>query len=409
MICVGGLDWNSTSRDPGSNFGSRGGPNSVDIYGPFSVWSVANPPAADSLSATPNTTTGIINGTSFASPYVAGVAALIWAANPLLSADAVARILIDNAHTGSPDPTVPRWVNALGSVLAALGTDTPPFIQITEPADGASLLGGQNLLLRADAEDLEGAVTVSWRVNGSPAGSGLFTSITAPFGTTTIQAEAVDSAGNRSTDSITVNFTNSAPVVDIVSPTAGDDRCADLDIALVATITDANGTPPATSGTWFVDGTRRGTGTRLNLAAGTLAVGTHTARFVHVDREFTVDDTVTFSVRDCTLDSVRILSPLDGQRFSINPRGAAVSFDSTWTPAAGAWEWEIIPEDTGVPLPKLCIEFPSELRDPYSCGDLRFTYTFNDRSQIGFYRIRFTVFPTGGTPITDEVRIEVTR
>ena len=409
VICVGGLDWDSNARAPGSNFGSGSGDNSVDIYGPFSVWSVADPTAADSVAASPDTSAGIVSGTSFATPYVAGVAALIWAANPALSADQVARLLLDNAHTGSSDSTVRRWVNALGSVLAALGTDTPPFVRIVSPADGSLLLGGTDLVLRAEAEDLEGVVGVSWRINGTPVGSGLVLTTRVGFGPATIEAEARDSAGNASTHSINVELVNRPPVVNIVAPSAAEDRCADLPIALAATISDANGDPGPSVGTWSIDGATVGTGKRVNLAAGRLAVGAHTARYVYVDREFTVGDSVTFNVRDCSLDAVRILRPLDGQRFSVNPRGATVAFESTWTASAGGWSWEIIPESTGVALPKLCIEFPSELRDGYSCGDLSFTRRFADRADIGFYRIRFTVFPTGGAPISDEIRIEVTR
>ncbi|MCC6145707.1 MAG: S8/S53 family peptidase, partial [Candidatus Hydrogenedentes bacterium] len=98
VTCVGGLARSSTSRDPGSNRGSE----DVDIFAPYTV--IVGPDQG-------RDETRSINGTSFSSPFAAGVAALVWAANPSLSAGQVRDILRDNARTSS-DPTVGRYINA---------------------------------------------------------------------------------------------------------------------------------------------------------------------------------------------------------------------------------------------------------------------------------------------------------
>ncbi len=67
------------------------------------------------------------NGTSMASPHIAGVASLVKAANPSLTASQIRQILIDTAETGLGLPNGGRLVNALASVqAAALGQGNLP-------------------------------------------------------------------------------------------------------------------------------------------------------------------------------------------------------------------------------------------------------------------------------------------
>lgn len=117
VICVGSLARNSTMRNVGVSSGSNFGTNrdqltTVRIFGPNCVFTGPDhdvPGMAQEAC-----------GTSIASPFVAGVAALVWSANREMSADDVERLLLGYAQRGSPDPTVSAIVDAFSSVSAAL-------------------------------------------------------------------------------------------------------------------------------------------------------------------------------------------------------------------------------------------------------------------------------------------------
>lgn len=122
VFCVGALAANATTRASYSNWGDR----EVDLFGPGTVWVGGDPFDPEPHAA---------SGTSVAAPFVAGVAALVMAANPALSNDAVEQILVQTAWP-SPDGNVRRYVNAQGAVNQALGGSpvcTPPAILTSTP------------------------------------------------------------------------------------------------------------------------------------------------------------------------------------------------------------------------------------------------------------------------------------
>ena len=71
------------------------------------------------------------NGTSMASPHVAGIAALVKAANPSLTAAQLRAILLGNTQAGVGLPNGGRMVDALAAVQAAGGTATGPILVAT--------------------------------------------------------------------------------------------------------------------------------------------------------------------------------------------------------------------------------------------------------------------------------------
>ena len=114
VICVGALEsWVNTAKDY-SNFGA-----SVDIWAPTDVTAMPNGDSPNAL-----TTHG---GTSAASPLVAGVAAMMKAANPALTSEDVRTILRNTAWkrgaTNSRDPKVQGagYLDAYTAVLLAAG------------------------------------------------------------------------------------------------------------------------------------------------------------------------------------------------------------------------------------------------------------------------------------------------
>jgi len=234
VICVGGTNGNSKSKAPGSNFGAE----QVDIFAPYDLWLGPDPEA-------PSNQVQVSHGTSYSSPFTAGVAALIWAADPSLSASEVEEILMATAHS-SPDDKVNGYVNALGAVQEALG-NVSPSIDLFGHDDGDAFERGLNqpFNLSATVEDFEdgrNCCTLEWTssVDGDlgtgPAIEPVFTTT----GTRTITVAAQDSGGARSSVSVMVTIVNSAPRVAITKPEDGEEVFRNATILLTATSTDIN-------------------------------------------------------------------------------------------------------------------------------------------------------------------------
>lgn len=157
VYCVGGTSATG-GRHPESNYGNQ----SVDIWAPYEV--LVGP---DPTSQGQNIRQGV-SGTSFSSPFVAGVAALVWAADPALSRGQVAGLLMSTAH---PHGDYNR-VNAFDAVLQAMGAGFAARIQ--SPYDGARLTAGIPVTLMAELTAIGapggGAVPVAVEWYTSPGG-----------------------------------------------------------------------------------------------------------------------------------------------------------------------------------------------------------------------------------------------
>ena len=130
----------TTSTDARSSFSNYG--TCVDIFAPGS--------SITSTWYTSNTATGVLDGTSMASPHVAGVAALYLQGNTAALPSAVASAIINTASTGkvtSPGTGSPNRL--LFSLLS--GTVTPPT-EPTAPCTGCTLYTG-TLTGTGDYED----------------------------------------------------------------------------------------------------------------------------------------------------------------------------------------------------------------------------------------------------------------
>ena len=233
VICVGGLGWDSTDRDPSSNYGSK----NVDIFAPY--YSYVGPDPAH-----PNNEARSFSGTSSSSPYAAGVAALIWATDPSMSASNVEGYLKGRAHTSS-DPKVERYVNAHGPVAELLG-ELQPWIEIVVPPDGSTFPGGHPVYFEAQAVDLEDETPeILWMSSENwILGSGL--SVEPPsldYGTHLITATAFDKGGNMVTTSITVFIENYAPEVEIIQPATGSQFFVNETVELRGSSSDYNAYP----------------------------------------------------------------------------------------------------------------------------------------------------------------------
>src|SRR5207249_7054147 len=174
-------------------------------------------------------------GTSFSSPIVAGVVALMMAVNPSLSPTELANLLTATADDKSLAGWDPAYgfgrVNAYRAVAAAAAAavtapaptadTTPPVVAISGPANGATVAG--TITVAAVASDDTGVAKVELYLDGI-----LFATDTAsPYtfswntagqsnGMHALTAKAYDAAGNLSSVTVNVSVNN---VVDTTPPT----------------------------------------------------------------------------------------------------------------------------------------------------------------------------------------------
>jgi serine protease len=223
VICVGGWrnDGSATAGqdpDPSSNF-STGGGEVVDIWGPYTLFVGDDPENMgfdDAFHA--------VNGTSFASPFVAGVAALVWAGNPSLSSFQVWDLLNKHAKVGGP---LVRRVNAYASVREAIlsaGGNIAPFVEIVSPQPSAKLSQASPTTLSAAIYDIEDEAAaccdVAWTVDAVPVGNG--NGVSHPFagqslGEKTIAVQVTDSGGASVSVTVTATLQNAGPIVNMVT------------------------------------------------------------------------------------------------------------------------------------------------------------------------------------------------
>ncbi|MBX3263750.1 MAG: S8 family serine peptidase [Labilithrix sp.] len=237
VVCVGGLAHNSRRLDPGSNFGSKTGDSTVDIYGPFSTW-------VGSDLEFPDNHARLRRGTSFSSPFVAGVAALVWASQPSLSARQVWEIVRDTAHVGGVHDNGGNQlrVNAHAAVARVLGGAAP---SVTLTAGGATAPLNREWTVTAAVRD-DGAPCPSpaCAVTFDPApsrvsGNTAFYTFTT-VGPRTITVTARDPVGQPASATTTVNVVNSPPDVVITAPAAGASVAQGVALQFLGAATDVN-------------------------------------------------------------------------------------------------------------------------------------------------------------------------
>ena len=176
------------------------------------------------------------SGTSMASPHVAGTAALILAAgiedangNGRVN-DEVRRLLIETSEdlgTEGWDPHYGYGLVRADWAVAAIGgtepTDSPPTVDIVNPAQGATVAGTVTIQVAADdAEDAAGSLAVEIAIDGNSAQASYsadsdryeltWNTATYSDGGHTISASATDSGNHVSTAApVTVTVNNSSP------------------------------------------------------------------------------------------------------------------------------------------------------------------------------------------------------
>lgn len=315
VICVGALGWDSRLNASYSNWGFE----DVDIFAPGTVFVGPDfvTPGVSSKS-----------GTSFASPFVAGVAALIWAADPTLSANEVIGLLMTHAHD-SPALVVERYVNAWGSVKAALGGNTPPNLDVQTPVEGATYSLGSELIsfsaVATDDEDITPTVTWTSHRDGLVGTGTLVQRNDLSVGIHIMTATATDSRGFEDFEHFTFEVIDDPPFVEITNPPHESEFFQGQTIYLTATTRDTNLVPPAplpdADVRWSRDDVQFATGHNVTIPGGTLPLGIHTIYVDAYEGELTSWDGVTITINEDPPDlppDVVITSPENGATFLVN-------------------------------------------------------------------------------------------
>ena len=288
VICVGGLATNSVARAPRSNYGRH----EVDLFAPYTVLVGPDPGAPLGAQA--------VSGTSVSSPYAAGVAALVLAADPRLSADQVERILRETSLS-RPYGDVTRVVNARRAVDRAL----PFLIRIVAPADGTASSRGARVDFEAElARPARTPASVVWTLeDGTELGRTMRVSrADLPFGSHVVTVTATYSDGTVVSDSAHLRIVNDPPAAHITFPGDGTEiPLSQPNLMLHGYVQDANepgGRLAPERLTWHKDGSSRiiGTGPDTRISTASLGLGRHTITLRGSDGMIASEDSVTITV-----------------------------------------------------------------------------------------------------------------
>lgn len=368
VMCVGAIEHDGKKKASYSNWGAE----QVDLFAPGTVV-VGFDPATH----TDEDSFGVhrVQGTSFAAPYLAGVAALVRAADPGMGAGAVETLLKNSAHT-SPDAKVKRYVNTLEAVRRAL----PALVNIERPIQGSSIDKGTAIEFSAFVfDDGAGAPTsIVWRHNGAQIGTGAtFSTSALGYGPKRVTVEATLPGGGRLSDVVDFTVSNTAPGLRIAQPAPGETFYRNETLALLGESADVN---QPESGyrlrddqvAWYLDGspTPFDTGHAATLDLSGVSVGSHSVTLRGTDDAGAITNvSVLIDVQPASANpppSVQITSPANnsakpGNQNDANGYYAEFDFladvsDPNGDPLTYTWTETNVPH--GSPVTRFSVEDP---------------------------------------------------
>jgi len=166
------------------------------------------------------------NGTSMASPHVAGTAALVLVAYPdWTNADIRTQLQNTADDLGAAGKDSQYGYGLVDAYEAALPSTGVPSVSIISPAEGSTFNVKESITFSGTASDPEdGDLTggLSWTSSiDGPIGTGGSFSTALSEGQHTITASVTDSEGNVGSVSVNVIVVNDAPAVSILQPSDG--------------------------------------------------------------------------------------------------------------------------------------------------------------------------------------------
>lgn len=332
VICVAGWTEATSKEDEknwgaiwaeGSNYSYQPNGETIDIYGPWCA----------RVGDDPDTTGAAVIqkpcGTSIASPFVSGVAALIWSANPALSAQQVWGLMNKHATTKGYIRRV-HAADAVREALASTGKRYPPRVELmakTQTPFGP--LGTLALSHTAfDIEDGANCCTARWYVDGKLVYTLKPNSIAPQFkmtglkaGVHTLNVTIHDTDGLWDSRETKFTVTNAPPKIVIEAPTTAIYTALPYEFRAVVT-DDAFMLPLGGSDcdkvTWTVDVAgmtpANPTGCSVILRFANLANPTLTVKYTDT-QGLTATATHSFSVMQTQGTTVAITKPGANQAF----------------------------------------------------------------------------------------------
>jgi hypothetical protein len=320
VICVGAVRHDQQAADY-SNWGPA-----VDIWAPTDIATTPDPTTAGKTGwdALP-----IFSGTSAATPFVAGVIALMRTLHPGLTADEALAILVDTANT-SPDPKVTTgYVDAYRAVQR-VRANQPPTITLVSPEEGERVSWrAAAAYFHAIINDPEtaglfrGAVSVSSERDGllcvDNTGASTNRMCSGPelsLGTHRITMQAIDAHSAEASVSRTIEVVNSAPTTQISYPADQAQFSTSQTINFRGSASDVDELIPNAALVWTSDRQGRlGAGHEIDVR---LSEGTHRIQLAALDRySASGSSSITVLVRvGAGIPTARILQPQPNSLFS---------------------------------------------------------------------------------------------
>jgi len=246
----------SVSLSPGSNSislsatdiaGNTGASTLTLTYAPIPTVTLTSPANLSFLNITPTTVNGTVSDPT-ATVTVNGLAAPV--SNGSFS---IALPLAEGPNIITATATTPAGAAGTASIQVTLDT-TPPHVTITSPPDqfvttasSISVAGTVNDIVVGTVNSQQAQVTVDGIASQVANRTFLATNVPLTLGSNTIQAVAVDRAGNSATTQITV--TRQAPQPGQIQLISGNNQTATIGTAvgapLVVALTDSSGNPAA--------------------------------------------------------------------------------------------------------------------------------------------------------------------
>jgi hypothetical protein len=239
VLCVGGVAHDSVDRANGSNYGTVDDDASVEIFGPMRVVVSSIDTSGGGAVLGDNVMTG---GTSFSSPFVAGIAALLYSADGDMTPDRATELLLDTARPVVSDVDMRagsrRLVNAREAVLELLDMELDaPTVEFATPTDDEIVAPDGLIGIRPVAEDMFGnPLWTQVEASGFHLGfvrPGDFVATTLAPGHHQIVAHATDRFGQTTTTTIEVEVPEVPARLEIVGVADGETIDGGSALALV--------------------------------------------------------------------------------------------------------------------------------------------------------------------------------